>query len=62
MTSTLPAVIMDSVLAAGYLAILAWYDLELTGVVLLTLPLFAALMWFFTPAMWSAIAHAGATC
>jgi ATP-binding cassette subfamily B protein len=51
LTSTLPSVLLDSVLAVGYFALLVWYNVELTLVVAAALPFFVAIVWAFTPAI-----------
>jgi ATP-binding cassette subfamily B protein len=51
MIRTLPAVLLDTALTAAYFALLAWYSVELTLVVLAALPFFALIAWSFTPAI-----------
>ena len=49
MSGTIPGVFLDTVLAIGYLALLASYNLKMTCVVLAVIPLFVVLMLIFTP-------------
>ncbi|MBK8977411.1 MAG: peptidase domain-containing ABC transporter [Planctomycetes bacterium] len=51
LAETLPAVVLDGVLASGYLALLACYDLRMTGIVLAILLAFVALIGAFTPVL-----------
>lgn len=46
MSGTIPGVFLDTVLATGYLALLASYNLKMTCVVLAVIPLFVVLMPF----------------
>jgi ATP-binding cassette subfamily B protein len=49
LANTLPAVLLDTVLAGSYLALLASYDHQLTLIVVSTLPAFIGVTCFFTP-------------
>ena len=51
MVSTVPGVFLDTVLALGYIALMAYYNSRLTVVVLLVMPVFVGLMIAFTPAI-----------
>jgi len=49
LASTAPSALLDTVLAASYLALLTYYNRQLTLVVLAVLPAFVGLMAIFTP-------------
>jgi ATP-binding cassette, subfamily B, bacterial HlyB/CyaB len=51
LVSTIPGVVLDTVLALGYVGLMAYYNLKLTAVVLAVVPLFVVLMLAFTPAI-----------
>jgi ATP-binding cassette subfamily B protein len=51
MVGTIPGLALDLTLALGYLGLLGYYNLRLTAVVVLAIPLFVALMVGFTPAL-----------
>ncbi len=51
MVSTIPGIIIDTVLALGYVALMAYYNVKLTVVVLLVMPFYVGLMVAFTPAI-----------
>jgi len=51
MVGTIPGVLLDLLLALGYLALMASYNLRLTLMVVAVVPLFAILMLAFTPAI-----------
>ncbi len=49
MSGAIPGLILDIILATGYLVMLANYNLTFTGVVLLIVPVLVILMLGFTP-------------
>ena len=49
MAGTIPGIILDSVLATAYLALLAYYNIPLTLAVLAVLPAFIVMMLVFSP-------------
>jgi HlyB family type I secretion system ABC transporter len=51
LVGTVPGIILDTFLALGYFALMAWYNLKLTLVVAAVVPLFVLLMLAFTPAI-----------
>jgi ATP-binding cassette subfamily B protein len=51
MVGTIPGVVLDTSLALGYLALLAYYNVRLTLVVCAVVPAFVLLMLLFTPAL-----------
>jgi len=51
MVGTIPGLILDTLLALGYLAFLAYYNLRLTLVIVFLLPFFIFLTFAFTPAI-----------
>ncbi|MBM3511779.1 MAG: cyclic nucleotide-binding domain-containing protein [Alphaproteobacteria bacterium] len=51
MVGTIPGVLLDLLLALGYLALMAFYNIRLTLMVLAVVPLFAVLLLAFTPAI-----------
>jgi subfamily B ATP-binding cassette protein HlyB/CyaB len=51
MVGTIPGLVLDMLLALGYLAVLAYYNLRLTLVVVGVIPIFAVLTAGFTPAL-----------
>jgi subfamily B ATP-binding cassette protein HlyB/CyaB len=51
MIGTIPGLVLDVSLAAGYLAFLAYYNLKLTAVVAGVIPIFALLTIAFTPSI-----------
>ncbi|MDO8793490.1 MAG: peptidase domain-containing ABC transporter, partial [Vicinamibacterales bacterium] len=51
MVGTIPGVLLDLLLALGYLALMASYNVSLTLMVVAVVPLFAMLMLAFTPAI-----------
>ncbi len=51
MVGTIPGLVLDVTLALGYVAVLVYYNLHLTFVVLAVIPIFAVLTIAFTPAL-----------
>lgn len=51
LVGTIPGIVLDTFLALGYIALMAFYNLRLTMIVLAVVPLFVVLMLAFTPAI-----------